>query len=296
MQLAVCTENPFRRYRPHELLSGILPSPAPTGLHTVGTSSPLYTYCRSLCVTGGSWRDGISPVAGLRLTAVQAIVHPVEYYSTYTHKQARLSNLRQAGGDFFNSTTKNMSTEQLHVLHALRSKFHERAPGTENRTINSFYCFHGPRREHYESICSNGMVATGAMDAGFFGCGCYTTLNIEYAARYARGDFDDIDKRRPDPADGRYPVVMFAASCGMAYPLTPGVDYGHSTDSSAPDGHSDYFGRPLKRGFDCHVVCVNQSSQFQSVDRDQCQYVEVVIEQESQMLPIAVLWFENGSA
>jgi hypothetical protein len=81
---------------------------------------------------------------------------------------------------------------------------------------------------------------------------------------------------------------MFAASVSMAYPITPDIDY------EVPNGCSDFFGRPLKRGFDCHVVCVNQATGWQAVNRDMCQYVENFILKESQMLPIAVLWFERA--
>jgi hypothetical protein len=239
----------------------------------MSSSSPLFTYCRSLCLAGGSWRADASPMAGFRLARVQAIVRSVECYSAYTHQRARLTNLRLTGGGYFNSMTNDMTAEQLHVLHVLRSNLHDRAPGTGNRSVNSFYCYHGPRIEHCESICKNGMVATAAKDAGYFGCGCYTTLNIEYAARHARGDFDSVDKSRPAPEDSLYPVIMFAVSCAMAYPVTSTVDYGHNTDHTCPAGHSNYFGRPLERGFDCHVSCVNRTSKFQAVSRADCQYV-----------------------
>jgi hypothetical protein len=262
----------------------------------VPPTSPLHTYCRALCEQGGSWRDGPSPVAGFRLSSVQAVVHNDAYYYGYTNKQERLFNLRQGGGEYFNFATRTrLSLEQLLVLSTLRDKFQERAPDANPKAVNTFYCFHGPRPEHVESICRNGMVATGSLDSGFFGCGCYSTLNIEYAAKYARGDFDSPDNRRPAAAGGRYPVIMFAASVSMAYPITPDVDYGHVLHPpEVPEGSSDLFGRPLKRGFDCHVVCVNQSTGWQAVNRDMCQYVEIVIEQESQMLPIAVLWFERA--
>jgi RNase H-fold protein (predicted Holliday junction resolvase) len=82
-------------------------------------------------------------------------------------------------------------------------------------------------------------------------------------------------------------VIMFAASVGMAYPVTRDVDY--QTDAQK----SNFFGRPLQAGFDCHVVCVNESIGCQAVNRQECQYVEVVIDQVSQMLPLAVLWFED---
>jgi hypothetical protein len=258
----------------------------------VSATSPLHRYCLALCEQGGSWRDGPSPVAGFRLSSVQAIVHNESYYISYISKQERMTDQRLGGGEYFNFATRDQLTlEQMLVLSTLRDKFQERAPDANPKSTHTFYCFHGPKPEHLESICRTGMVATGALDSGFFGCGCYSTLNIEYAARYARGDFDPSNRRRPPPADGRYAVIMFAASVSMAYPITPSTDYGHAQD--VPDGCSDYFGRPLKRGFDCHVACVNQSKGWQAVNRDMCQYVEVVIEQESQMLPIAVLWFER---
>jgi hypothetical protein len=67
-------------------------------------------------------------------------------------------------------------------------------------------------------------------------------------SRYASGD--DIDRC---PPMGPYPVVMFICSVGMAYPVT-GVDY-----SPAGKGSSDFFGTPLKPGFDCPVACVNEA-------------------------------------
>jgi hypothetical protein len=277
-------------------VTGILPTDAGRGLHSVPQASLLHQHCRALCEHGGSWTHGPSPVAGFRLASVQAVIHNEDYYGGYTSKQDRLLDLRLGGGEYFNFATRNqLNLEQLLVLSTLRDQFQTRAPGSNPRAVNTFYCFHGPRPEHVQSICRNGMVANGSLDAGFFGCGCYSTLNIEYAARYARGDFDPSNNRRPPAADGRYPVIMLAASVSMAYPITPDIDYGHVLHpSEVPDGSCDYYGRPLKRGFDCHVACVSQATGMQAVNRAMCQYVEVVIEQESQMLPIAVLWFERA--
>jgi hypothetical protein len=282
---------PFERFAPHRLVAGILPVNTGRGLHLVASTSPLHHYCRALCEQGGSWRDGPSPVAGFRLSFVQAVVHNEAYYASYTSKQERLRDQRLGGGDYFNFVTNQLTREQLLVLSALRDNYQETAPNASPKATRTFYCFHGPRLEHLESICRTGLVATRALDAGFFGSGCYSTLNIEYAVRYACGDFDPPERRRAPPADGRFPVIMLAASVSMAYPITPFADYGHV--EGAPLGCSDYFGRPLKSGFDCHVVCVNHSSGYQAVNRDMCQYVEIVIEQESQMQPIAVLWFER---
>jgi hypothetical protein len=187
------------------------------------------------------------------------------------------------GHSHFNFDTSTLNAPQLDVLAVLRELFQKRESGAEVRGVNTFYSFHGTRPETVAHICSNGLVAVRSTDAGFFGSGCYSTLNIEYALEYASGDH--FGERKPDP----YPVIMFACSVGMAYPLTRGVDY-------APEGNgsSKYFGKPLKPGFDCHVVCVNAAVGYQAVDRENCEYVEVVIDQESQMLPVAVLWFEEN--
>jgi hypothetical protein len=260
-------------------------------MYDMPNTSALYAYCDAICETGGSWVHGvINPVAKYRLCSVQAVAHAPGRYFGYEDELRRTSNNRLTGFQFFNFAIRQLEKSQLHVLDSLRSQFQERAAGTDPRCANTFYTFHGCRREHVENICRNGIVATRATDAGYFGSGCYSTLNIEYAARYSRGDFDDPPAPRPTP-DGRYPVIMFACFVSMAYPVTP-VDYGHVAGTE--EGYSDFFGRPLKNGFDCHVICVNEGSGFQAVERSECQYVEIVIDQQNRMLPVAVLWFERN--
>jgi hypothetical protein len=254
---------------------------------------PLFPFCRALCTNGGNWFPSPSPVAGFKLVAVEAIAHSADYYTAFRVKQTRMSAQRQMGGAYFNfATMSGLNAQQHLVLSALRQQFHERAPGTPSHAPHTFYSFHGPRRENLESMCSTGTVATRGLDAGYFGSGCYSTLNIEYAVRYIKGDFDKPESPpRTRPADGKYPVIMFSCCVGLAYPITPDTDYGNV--EGIPEGFCDYYGRPLKRQFDCHVACVNQGSGFQAVGREHCQYVEVVIADESQMLPVAVLWFEE---
>jgi hypothetical protein len=279
---------PFQRNKPQQLVPGILSPSAAPGLHTVAITSPLHKYCRSLSQTGGGYRDGITmPIAGFRLVSVQAVVRDNVSCAGYEARQLSLTSRRQTGSAHFNFVTRDFSSQQLHVLSALREHFQERPVGAGVRAVNTLYAFHGPRGENVESVCMNGLTAVRALDAGFFGTGCYLTLNMEYALRYAHGEFDMPPNIRIRPEDGRYPVIMFAVSVGMAYPVTADVDY------TSGRRQSDLFGRPLKPGFDCHVICVNESMEFQAVSRQECQYVEIVIDQESQMLPIAVLWFEE---
>jgi hypothetical protein len=283
--------SPYRRYQPYLLCPGIVADDAAPGLHDMATTSSLFPMCNSVCTTGGRCVLGVpSPVHEFRLAAVQAVVHDTDRINGYKNKLVRMSNNRKTGLPYFNFPVRDqLEKDQLHVLDALRSQFQERAPGTDPRDVNTFYSFHGCRAEHVQNVCENGIVATQATDAGYFGSGCYSTLNVEYAARYARGDFDDSSPGPRTTPNGRYPVIMFACAVAMAYPVTR-VDYGNVPGTQM--GYSDFFGRALKPGFDCHVICVNETAGFQAVSRPDCHYVEVVIAQESQMLPVAVLWFE----
>ena len=271
------------------------------GLHRVdAASSVLFRFCEQLCSSGGSLLyPQAQAVRGVRLVAVDEVVHAPRQVQAFESRLEHVQALRGGGLGQFNFATQLFNAFKLNVLQVLRDRFHERLPGNNNNhLVNTTYSFHGPRREHVDSICSTGLVSVRAMDAGFFGSGCYSTPNIEYAARYARGDFDPAAVGaaaaaavRPSP-DGRYPVIMFAACVGMCYPITPETDYGHTL--GVPAGHSDYFGRPLRPGFDCHCVCVSEQFGMQAVTKDHCQYMELVHSQESDLLPIAVLWFETN--
>jgi hypothetical protein len=208
----------------------------------------------------------------------------------------RVRDMKSANGmKFYNYSVENFTTEQQSVLKWLRSNFLPRAPGTHQLDVNTVYSYNAPHLDALDGIISNGMDAKGRRDAGYFGVGVYSTLNIEYALQYAA----------PNPS-GRYAVIMFASFVSMAYPVTVAVD---CTDEN---GHSvlpsKLHGQPLINPFDGHVVCVNygratsQQVPDQAVDTGDekdhvlavpaadCRYVELVLK-EKQMLPVAILWF-----
>ena len=120
-----------------------------------------------------------------------------------------------------------------------------------------------------EDICRDGLVPLQTSDDGYFGLGCYSSLNIEYALRYSRGDF--AKNARQPPGDGLYPVIMLFACVGTAYPITPRENYGANAIIRNGTSYSNFFGRPLAMGFDSHVACVNEESGFQAVDKSSYQ-------------------------
>ena len=168
--------------------------------------------------------------------------------------------------------------------------YHERSPEGSPLEARTLYVFHGPQVGAVDGICLDGLEAVRALDPGYFGVGAYTSLNVEYAARYAMGEFDDQPLQRDFTATGGLvPVIMFAAAVNMAYPVTPDVDY---PQPPRADRHSRFFGQPLSAGFDSHVACVSERAGFEAVQREHCEYVELVVANYQQLLPLAVLWLQ----
>jgi hypothetical protein len=180
----------FQRFKPHLLMPGIVPPSTGSRLFDVSIASPLFRQCKLMCEKGGRYSDrlgGYTAVAGFRLVRVQAIVLDIHDNNGYVARQNKLAKLKQHAGGRFNPSLNDLSLQQIDVLYMLREQFLERPPGTESYEPNSFYCFHGPKFDHLEKICMGGLVAAKDLDAGKFGSGCYGTLNIEYALRYACG-------------------------------------------------------------------------------------------------------------
>jgi hypothetical protein len=274
--------HPFERYHPYRFKAHIFPDTAIAGRrYAVDEGSSLHSFCVNMGKTSGHWLEDkhmVDPL--LQLCQVEAI-YPTTYavpaldYTVHKKSTLRHNNIKNTT---FNHDTSTFTVEQLRVLDALRHCFLEREPGTPMRKSHFVYCFHGARLDALDNICDAGLVALRKQDTGFYGAGIYTTLNMEYAARYACGDYDKPKAKRVGRAsDGAYPVILMVASVGMAYPVTPDVD-------------RHLLGTPIKPGFDCHVACVREGNEV-AVNRHDCKYVELVFDQEAQLLPLAVLWF-----
>jgi hypothetical protein len=237
-----------------------------------------------LCRNGGTWQNGPSPIDGFRLVAVQAVKSTEPQRLAFADKQAELMHRREVSGEAFAFDYNTLNAEKLHVLSIVRDQFLETVPGVNPKAGRIFYCFHGTNPNNIEGICRDGLRLSQYGDKGYGG---YATLNLEYAIRYARGDFSWGDRRT-----GRLPAIMLATVASKVYPITPDTDYGRNYN--VPAGESDYSRLPLRDGFDCHVACVNGDVGFPAaVNPDQCQYMDVIVEQSSQVLPVAVLWFEE---
>merc|ERR1712232_727394 len=105
-----------------------------------------------------------------------------------------------------------------------------------------------------------------------------------YACRYAIGEFGG------GPVLTSGSVLLSILSIGLAYPVDRLTDYPRAARA---DAHSVLFGQPLKtsEGFDAHVAAISEGN-FEAADNPaSAPYVEIVVEQESQLLPIAIVDF-----
>jgi hypothetical protein len=284
--------SPFVADKPYQIdlaKNGVKPPSDPNAFGTilpVLQTSPLFQHVKNeLWKKLGTMFPSPKSVADFTLEQVEIIYSEVSSLET---RMRRLQQLRNQGGDLFNPASGAFTAEQLQSLIAFRDRFLSRSSSADPKTPNLVNVFHGTRISRLQSVV-NGLVAVRSTDAGFFGLGCYTTTSIEYAARYAVGEFNPNANDFAPRADGCYPVVWCVAAVGVCYPLTRETDY---SKKRVHDGMqvSDYFGSGLNPGFDCHCVAVNESAGFQAVPRNMMQYMEIVFDQEVQVLPIAVLW------
>ena len=161
------------------------------------------------------------------------------------------------------------------------------------------FAFHGTRIDALPKVIT-GLVAKRTTDPGYFGAGVYVTPNLEYAAQYAVGKFDSPSATggpRSSREDGSYPVVLVCAAIGEAHPITRSGDYRkgpeHGSLLQAANTNSDWYGKPLKPGCDAHVVGVSERTNFQAEDDlAHMTYLEIVIDQEAQVLPLAIIWVQ----
>lgn len=112
----------------------------------------------------------------------------------------------------------------------------------------------------------------------------YSTTSPKYACLYGVDEF----ALPPAGLTSGY-VILCLNLVGVAYAIDRVSDY------AAGAAHCSLMGQALKPGFDAHVAVVDPNIGYEAAaDPDVGgQYVELVVEQESQILPIAVVRFDR---
>jgi hypothetical protein len=187
------------------------------------------------------------------------------------------------------------------VIQSLKLLF-EPPDADQSRHVNVLYTFHAPQSELVaKGILAGSIHALHRNDGGYFGAGVYSTPSLEYAARYAAGDFfPDRPKATSapfnidDPPEGCYPVLFCATVVTHVYPVTR-EDY---ADAKDPRGKSHFFsskGQPakaLKPGFDAHFIPVSQPNFQATMAGATPDYYELVCRSDM-IVPLGVLWIRD---
>lgn len=289
------------------LLSAIIPGkwhqfnytfnglPQPTGVelkHAIDSTSPIFAVAEQLMRKGGALVYDASspndfkhsPVKGFTLQSMEVIVREC---ASFEARMKRLPGLRTANAKAVDPVLAALSPDQQSIAKALGGQFLPRSSGADVKAPELVNVFHGTKIDCLESVIE-GLHAMKSTDQGFFGFGVYTTTSIEYAAQYARGDFGHVGQA--SSRGGCYPVLWCVAAVGDCYPVSRANDYSKNRVDSTFGKVSDFFGAPLKAGFDCHCAVVSCQAGCQAVDSRNMEYMEIVFDQESQVIPIAVLW------
>jgi len=148
------------------------------------------------------------------------------------------------------------------------------------------------------TIAHTGAADLRSTDGGYFGAGIYTTLQAQYAAAYASGILTGASA--PVTSDGCYAVLLCLAAVSNVYPVTRTNDYPPGSRVSV--FHCNYpessqFERArkdkaLKAGFDAHFIAVSALRDYEAaMEGDSDVWDELVVAQERQILPLAIVYF-----
>jgi len=145
----------------------------------------------------------------------------------------------------------------------------------------------GTSKNAAEAVCKSGFASLARLNSGYFCRGIYNSPDPGYACRYGLGEFGgDMG------ADGVGCVILSLLCIGLVYPIDRGSDYAPDAPANAS---SSLLGKPLKTsdGYDAHIAAVEEPHFQAASDPLQAPYLEVVVEQESQLLPIAILEYKR---
>jgi hypothetical protein len=144
--------------------------------------------------------------------------------------------------------------------------------------------WHGPSGgvKAIDTICRTGFVNLATLNTGWHGRGLYFTHWAQYADYYFL-----CGGHRPEnlTAQGEHALLLSWALVGAAYPVLARMDRVDDPE------HTFHGGYP---GYDSHYALVNDGgiTCTEYLPNPQAKYDEVMISQESQVLPLAVVFFK----
>ena len=129
---------------------------------------------------------------------------------------------------------------------------------------------HGTHVDTAWKIAASGFATLSSLDSGYYGSGIYFTSSAFYALPYY------ADKAQPAL------LICFVAA-GNAFPVVE-----KNTEANS------LVGAAIRRGYQCHYVCTNPDGSPCTVSAKN-HYDEIVVSQESQVVPSYILEFDQAA-
>jgi len=130
---------------------------------------------------------------------------------------------------------------------------------------------HGTANEIAQKICRNGFAALSSLDQGYYGQGIYFTCHVPYIFPYI--------------ATIKNPTMLIVLIFpGNVYPVI-----------EKPTDENSLLGKPMKSGYQAHYVITSKKGLPVEDMTEKDIYDELVIIQESQILPVYLIELNNSN-
>jgi len=172
----------------------------------------------------------------------------------------------------FSASHWDKSNELRKWVYGQFRKFANRFPWNVDNLIPIVPVFHGTDMPVAEKICETGFATLSSIDAGYFGKGIYFTPDQAYTIPYI------VSRRQPT-------LILSWVVPGNVFPVT----------ESHCDPAVSLLGSAIKSGYNSHWVVCRRDGMAVSTCQENDSYAEVVIPQESQIVPAFIFLLDGES-
>lgn len=206
----------------------------------------------------------------IQIASITAVYNPT--LSNSFVNQLRVMTTRKVNNpEMFYTKTYTKDAAKMTIMEYYERDLLQFTPYNRDLVLPLIPVLHGTDFYTAEQIANTGFAALSSLDEGFFGKGIYFTTSLHYTLPYA------CLKKRPA-------VVISYVNPGNVFPV--------SEDHKGPKSLK---GAAIKSGYNSHLVLTNKEGVIYQESRDETLCDEIVISQESQILPAFIIELEVES-
>lgn len=206
-------------------------------------------------------------------------VHNERLVNSFTNYRSILSSRHQDDPNIFAKTDWKIAPEperrqwtiDMYSKYVQRFSWNLSLDTVDLTLLPVIAAVHGTSNTVAQKICRNGFAALSTLDKGYYGQGIYFTCHVPYIFPYV------ISAKNPT----MLVVLIFP---GNVYPII-----------ESPTSPDSFLGKPMKSGYQSHFIVTGKNGlPIEDYSRTSV-YDELVITQESQILPIYLVELKNSN-